>query len=126
MFDDFIPPHEGEDGSAVLVEGGRFGLVEVGSQVLRIDRQYLISSDIEIGLQFLYLCEIGFVVPHIDLRHYLSVVVAKLCVNLWALLLEELGKDFVFREDVSLHDLNVGLRSLQKAYLFKEKLSQPH
>ena len=82
LFDDFIPPHEGEDGSAVLVEGGRLGLVEVGSQVLRIDRQYLISSDIEIGLQFLYLCEIGFVVPHIDLRHYLSVVVAKLCVNL--------------------------------------------
>ncbi len=46
LFDDFISPHEGEDGSAVLVEGGRFGLIEVGSQVLRIDRQYLISSDI--------------------------------------------------------------------------------
>lgn len=46
LFDDFISPHEGEDGSAVLVEGGRLGLIEVGSQVLRIDRQYLISSDI--------------------------------------------------------------------------------
>lgn len=84
-------------------------------------------------MQFLYLCEIGFVVSDIDLRHYFSVVVAKLGVNLdsfnlylWALLLEELGKDLVFREHVSLHDLNVGLRSLQKAYLLKEKLSQPH
>lgn len=56
LLDDFIPSHECEDGSAVLIEGGRLSLIEICSQMLRIDWQYLISSYIKISLKFLYFC----------------------------------------------------------------------
>ena len=48
--DDAVPVHEVEDGSAVLVERGGFGLREEGADVLRVQGEKLVCFDVELGL----------------------------------------------------------------------------
>jgi hypothetical protein len=50
--------------------------------VLRVHRQELVRLDVQLRLQFLDLRKVGLVVVHVDLRHDLAVVVAKLRVDL--------------------------------------------
>lgn len=82
LVDDAVSAHEVEDGAAVLVEGGGFGLGEEGAQVLRVDGKQLVGLDVELGLQLLYFREVGLVVVDVYLGHDLAVVVAEFRVDL--------------------------------------------